>query len=197
MRDVPAHAAPALTVEQWRSSGQPSLTADGLTLRPWTPADVDTLVAAYADPGIQRWHVQDMTAEEAAAWVLTRAERWDTGTGADWAVTSVSGENLGRIAFNRVDLWEGASEIAYWVLPAARGRRIAPRALGVLADWGFHEAGLHRLFLRHAVDNQPSCRVAAHAGFALEGTLRGSGRHADGWHDMHLHARLASDPPAG
>jgi RimJ/RimL family protein N-acetyltransferase len=35
--------------------------------------------------------------------------------------------------------------------------------------------------------------VAAKAGFDLEGTLRSAMRHPDGWHDMHLHARLAGD----
>jgi hypothetical protein len=29
---------------------------------------------------------------------------------------------------------------------------------------------------------------------AAEGTKRGEALHADGWHDMHLHARLAGDP---
>ena len=36
-------------------------------------------------------------------------------------------------------------------------------------------------------------RVAAKAGFALEGTLRSAMRHPDGWHDMHLHARVRGD----
>jgi RimJ/RimL family protein N-acetyltransferase len=35
--------------------------------------------------------------------------------------------------------------------------------------------------------------VAEKAGFAAEGVKRGAGWHADGWHDMHLHARLAID----
>ena len=43
----------------------------------------------------------------------------------------------------------------------------------------------------HAVENMASCRVADKAGFALEGTLRSAMLHADGWHDMHLHAAIA------
>ncbi|WP_089014553.1 GNAT family N-acetyltransferase [Micromonospora inositola] len=38
-----------------------------------------------------------------------------------------------------------------------------------------------------------SYRVAQRAGFAAEGTKGGEGHHADGWHDMHLHAHLDSD----
>ena len=36
-----------------------------------------------------------------------------------------------------------------------------------------------------------SCRVAAKAGFALEGTLRESNLLAEGFADTHLHAREA------
>jgi RimJ/RimL family protein N-acetyltransferase len=54
--------------------------------------------------------------------------------------------------------------------------------------------GLHRLELLHSVHNHASCHVAANAGFAIEGTLKGALEHPDGWHDMHLHARLTSKP---
>ncbi len=43
----------------------------------------------------------------------------------------------------------------------------------------------------HSTRNEASCKVALAAGFAPEGTLRESGKHVDGWYDMHLHARLA------
>ena len=42
--------------------------------------------------------------------------------------------------------------------------------------------------------SQPVLRVAAKAGFTAEGTLRSALLHADGWHDMHLHARVLGDP---
>jgi ribosomal-protein-alanine N-acetyltransferase len=42
--------------------------------------------------------------------------------------------------------------------------------------------------------NPVSCRVAENAGYRLEGTKRAEAMHADGWHDMHLHARLSDDP---
>jgi [ribosomal protein S5]-alanine N-acetyltransferase len=44
------------------------------------------------------------------------------------------------------------------------------------------------------VANQASCRVGAKAGYELEGIMRGALLHADGWHDMHLHARVAGLP---
>jgi RimJ/RimL family protein N-acetyltransferase len=80
------------------------------------------------------------------------------------------------------------------VLPAARGTGVAARAVGALVGWALGDVGLHRLELVHAVANTASCRVAGKAGYALEGTLRSAMLHADGWHDMHLHARVNGDP---
>jgi RimJ/RimL family protein N-acetyltransferase len=68
---------------------------------------------------------------------------------------------------------------------------VATAAVGAVSEWAFG-LGLHRLQLRHSVRNPASCRVAAKTGYALEGVLRSALRHADGWHDMHLHARLAA-----
>ena len=79
------------------------------------------------------------------------------------------------------------------MLPAARGRNVAARALGALTEWAFSKLGLHRIELVHSVANQASCRVADKAGYLAEGTKRQQTLHADGWHDMHLHARLRTD----
>lgn len=189
---MPALVPPAVTLEAWRGTGQPTIAAGGLRLRPWAEPDVDVVVRAYTDPAIQRWHVQTRTPDEAREWIGTRAGRWAAGAGADWAVEDDQHTVLGRIAFNQLDLYEGSATLAYWVLPEARGRSVAPRALQSLTRWAFDDAGLHRLGLLHSVHNLPSCRVAEQAGYAFEGVMRRAGRHADGDHDMHLHASVIS-----
>jgi [ribosomal protein S5]-alanine N-acetyltransferase len=62
-----------------------------------------------------------------------------------------------------------------------------------LIAWTLDSAGLHRLELAHSTTNTRSCRVAARTGFRHKGTKRQEALHPDGWHDMHLHARLAAD----
>jgi ribosomal-protein-alanine N-acetyltransferase len=190
---MPDLVRPALSGDAFFAGEQPALSGQGLTLRPWRPGDVPALVRAYSDPALQQWHMRSMTAREAPAWIEDRSRRWRERAGVDWAVCDEAGPVLGRIAFHRFVLQEGLGEIAYWVLPEARGRRLAPRALEVVCSWAFGR-GLHRIELGHAVANQPSCRVAERAGFTLEGVRRQELLHADGWHDTHLHARLASDP---
>ena len=66
-------------------------------------------------------------------------------------------------------------------------------AVTALADWALDVVGLHRLELYHATANEASCRVALKTGFAPEGTKRSAVLHEDGWHDMHLHARIKGD----
>lgn len=171
---------------------QPEITANGITLRPWQSSDRRTVVAAYADPAIQLWHFRSMTDDEADEWISSWSDRWRNETGAGWAVYDTGGI-AGQISLRRVTLSEGVAEVSYWVLPSARGRRVAPRALDALTVWCFRTLGLHRVELNHSTVNTASCRVAQQSGFAIEGTKRSQCRHADGWHDMHLHARLSSD----
>jgi RimJ/RimL family protein N-acetyltransferase len=73
------------------------------------------------------------------------------------------------------------------------GPGVATRATAELARWALDGLELHRLELMHSIANPPSCRVADKAGFTLEGTLRSALLHPDGWHDLHLHARLRGD----
>jgi RimJ/RimL family protein N-acetyltransferase len=167
---------------------QPSLSVDELTIRPWRASDVPAVVGAYADESIQRWNLRTMNEIEARWWIDSWAERWSRETGADWAVTDQD-TVVGRVGVRRLYLADGFGEAAYWVLPAARRRAVATRALGAVTDWMF-ALGLNRMELTHSTRNTPSCRVAERAGYTYEGTMRGRGLHADGWHDMHLHARL-------
>jgi RimJ/RimL family protein N-acetyltransferase len=81
--------------------------------------------------------------------------------------------------------------VSYWVVPEARGAAIATRATRRLSRWAFDALRLHRLFLVHSTENAAPCRVAALAGFGLEGTLRDYMLHTDGWHDVHMHGRVA------
>jgi RimJ/RimL family protein N-acetyltransferase len=190
---VPELISPVVPAGRLRDQTQPHLSVDELVLRPWQPADAIHVAEAYRDPEIQRWHARSMTEAEALSWVRSWSDRWAAETGAGWAVLEQD-TLIGRVGFRTLNLIEGIGEAAYWVVPAARGRGVASRALRAVTEWMFVHVGLHRLELLHSTENEASCRVAHKAGYLFEGTMRGQGLHADGWHDMHLHARLRDDP---
>jgi RimJ/RimL family protein N-acetyltransferase len=195
---MPRIVPPVVPAGRMRETEQPVLTAGGgLTIRPWRPGDAPALQQAYAVPDIRRWHRRSAdTLAEAAALVTAWRRGWPDETAGQWAVTGPDGELAGRLSL-RVELELGAGEIGYWVLPAARGAGVAARSVTCLTAWAFGELGLHRIELGHATANEASCKVAATCGYRLEGQLRSALLHEDGWHDMHLHARIADDRAPG
>ena len=189
---MPGLVSPFVAAGELARLEQPVLAGNGFVLRPWRAEDIPSVAAAYQDPAIQLWHARSLSLAEAAAWVGQWPGRWQAETGAGWAVAD--DEVLGQISLRRFELAQGLAEISYWVLPAARGRQLAAQALRLLSGWAFDVLGLHRIEVAHSTRNTASCRVAERAGYPVEGTKRGEALHADGWHDVHLHARLAGDP---
>ncbi|WP_212735674.1 GNAT family N-acetyltransferase [Herbidospora galbida] len=178
-----------------RDRPQPSLTTGDLLLRPFRESgDEPIVMAAFADPDIRLWNLEHEADAARAANVIARwRARWTLETGASWVVER-DGLAVGRVALRTVELELGLGEIAYWTLPEGRGRGGTTAAVSEVTRWAFDDLGLHRLELRHAIANPASCRVAERAGFVLEGILHSSLLHANGWHDMHLHARITTRP---
>jgi ribosomal-protein-alanine N-acetyltransferase len=193
---MPDLVSPVVPPGRIRNQPQPTFRIGELTVRPWRAEDAAAVVAAYADRDIQQWHARSMTPAEAAAWLASWADRWRGETGAGWAVT-MQEMLVGRVGFSRISLRDGQAEVAYWTIPAARGRNIAARSVRAVSAWVFQSVGLNRIELNHSTLNTASCHIAQKAGFRYEGTRRRQLLHQDGWHDMHLHARLADDEIAG
>ncbi len=176
------------------ATDQPTIQVDDeLSLRSFDVHDEPSVLEAFRDPDIQRWHLRRFDdRSEAEGWIRRTQADWTSETAATWAVQSTEGSVLGRIALYP-RLAAGHGEISYWVLPPARGRQVATRATLALVRWAHHRVGLRRIEVAHSTQNRASCGVAEKAGFRSEGTKRSALLHADGWHDMHLHAHLATD----
>lgn len=193
---MPVLIAPCRPAGFLRQLETPRLPVDDqLSLRPWRAGDAEVVRAAFDVPDIQRWHARRLDSlDEARDWIAMWPTRWREETAASWAIVdNRADEPIGQTGLREISLLEGLSQVSYWVLPDARGAGVAVRAARALTAWTFDVLGLHRISLEHSTANEASCRVASKLGFAVEGTLRGSARHADGWHDMHVHARLRTD----
>ncbi|MEV0094300.1 GNAT family N-acetyltransferase [Streptomyces sp. NPDC050738] len=190
---MPELSTPAIAAGSLSGSEQPVLpVGGGAVLRPWLPGDAGAVMAAYQDPAIQRWHVRRADSlAEAGEWIAGWRAAWGTERNAHWAIADTDTYAvLGKMSLRELNFADGVAFLSYWVAPAARGGGVCPRAVGALSDWALGEVGFQRLELEHSTANQASCRVAVKSGFEAEGVRRGAALHADGWHDMHLHARV-------
>jgi ribosomal-protein-alanine N-acetyltransferase len=193
---MPRLMSPAIVSGSLSGLDQPSILVDGqAVLRPWRIADAAAVWEAFRDPDIQRWHVRAAdSVDEVREWIAGWQRGWAAESQLNWVLADRTNDAvLGRVSLKDVDHRDGCADLAYWMMPAARGRGLCPQAVMVLCRWAFDEVGFHRIELEHSTDNQASCRVAAKAGFREEGTRRRAALHADGWHDMHVHAMLADD----
>jgi RimJ/RimL family protein N-acetyltransferase len=172
---------------------QSSLPAgDSLILRPWARRDAGSVLDAFREPNIRRWHARTMdTEDEAVAWIETWEERWRSETDASWAVTGRDDDKVrGYVALRNISLEFGSASITYWTLAPFRRSAVATDATRAVTDWAFSTLALHRLSLNHSTMNPISCQVASKAGFEPEGILRSAMLHDDGWHDVHVHGRI-------
>jgi ribosomal-protein-alanine N-acetyltransferase len=176
------------------SAPQPTLAIDDeLTLRPFRFADVSRVITAFDDPDIRHWHTRRLDSPTEARESIGYGHiLWLREQCANFAVVDATDQLVGRVALY-TDLQAGTGEIAYWVLPDARGQRVAARAGAALTTWGHETLGLYRILLEHAVGNLGSCGVARSLGYELEGTARALQLLADGRHDVHLHVHLHTD----
>jgi RimJ/RimL family protein N-acetyltransferase len=172
------------------------VTGDGVLLRPPRVGDAADLVAACADPLIERY-VPSLPSpfrpDDAVAWIasaLAPSERRDLVI-ADPATDRL----LGICRLYHLSTMDRSGEVGYWVAPWARGQGLAARATAVLTDWAFRH-GLGRLELLARPDNPASQRVALAAGYRWEGRRRGAELGRGGLrYDLVAFARLAGDPP--
>ena len=174
---------------------QPEWRVDyDLALRPWRHDDADVAVGAFAVPDIQYWHGRRLDGtDEAIAWIDACNQGWSAETAATWALVETATDRIAGRVTVYTNLVPGTGEVAYWMLPHARGRGIATRSCTAATRWA-HELGVHRIKLEHSVHNDASRRVAANAGFVEEGVCRRAVLHADGWHDMVRYSHLSDDP---
>lgn len=157
--------------------------------------DRPAVMASCADPEICRWrHRPPADPAEAEAYVRRRGLDWARDDRYTWAVCEpTTGEMLGEVSLDNVDLGMGHAEAACWALPQARRRGMTSTALSAVLGFAFGGIGLHRVTYMWAVPNTASGRVADRCGFRTEGRLREAWL-ADGvHHDVIVAGLLATE----
>jgi RimJ/RimL family protein N-acetyltransferase len=110
-----------------------------------------------------------------------------------WAVVdSPDSAALGRVSLftHGRDIWEAACMI----VPAARGRNLAAKALSQAIEFVFEEKSARRVFADCDPDNAASIRTFERLGFRREGLLRGNWETHIGVRDSAIFGLLRDDP---
>ena len=172
-----------------------TIEGDGLRFRRLASRDAPVLLELGNDADALRFvrsvEATPVTVEESLAWA---SDQWEQGKVADFAIVEPPDDTMvGGITYVR---WGPTrASLGYGLLPAARGRGIATRALRVLVAWAFEaHPELVRVELWIVPGNDASARVAERAGFQYEGTFRsrydiGAGEQRD----VRVYSRLRTD----
>ncbi|MFF3431939.1 GNAT family N-acetyltransferase [Streptomyces sp. NPDC002602] len=142
------------------------LSGEGLVLRDWTEADLDSMPGLFDHPDIAYWTpIVSPFDDDAARVRLGRARQLRAeGTTILLAITVDGGAPLGEVMLRRAP--EG-TEIGYAIGPAHRGRGLAARAVRVMSAYAFEQLGTEQLILELEAENGASVSVATKAGFRL------------------------------
>lgn len=184
-------------------AAEPRIGGHGLLLRSWSAdraGDVEAWLRGVTDAEYMRWNTSTGSVTsfaEARASLARREDDRQSGLSVSYAITDeTTGTILGHVAINGI-VWDmRRAQVGFWVLPEARGRQVASRALVLASGRALDQLGLHRLELIHAVANRVSCRTAERCLYRYEGTLRHrmfAERNPSAFRDAHLHARIADD----
>ena len=182
-RTLSVHLTPAAAAREDDEMGlalvppHPPLTSDDFLLRPFGAHDVGAIVASGDDPEIVRhtFMPEHPTTAAARDWLERAITGWAQGE-ARFAIVACddpTDQCLGQIGLALQDHPRGNGEAFYWLLPQARGRGWAGKALRLVSCWGFAALGVERVFVLIEPDNGPSIDAARSAGFEPEGILRG------------------------
>jgi RimJ/RimL family protein N-acetyltransferase len=149
-------------------SPDPPLGDGVVALRLPDERDLRAIERGVHDPDVMRaFGRPTMSAEQLLE--LNRS-RWDHDEAATFSICDATGACVGHVFVNLSGMRRGG--VGYWLLPEARGKGLATRAVTLVSRWALGELALARLALLTEPSNRQSQRVAERCGFHREGVLR-------------------------
>jgi ribosomal-protein-alanine N-acetyltransferase len=183
---------------------EPLVRADGIYLRPATPADyapwsrLRAASRAFLEPWEPAWPEDDLT----QAAFRRRLRRQDEDISRDEAYAflifdQTSDQLLGGITLGGIR--RGVSQtgtLGYWMGAPHAGKGRMTRAVAAVVDFAFSKLRLHRVEAACIPYNGPSIAVLERNGFQREGYARGYLKIDGAWRDHVLFGLLESEAGA-
>jgi ribosomal-protein-alanine N-acetyltransferase len=163
-------------------------------VRPIDPeADGPALHALFGDEESCRYLTRP--ASPSVAHTVAMLREWMGQADINWVIADTAdGPALGRVSIyarnKRNNVWDAACMI----VPAARGRSLAVRALALALEEAFEKLNARRITADIDPDNDASIRVFEKLGFTLEARLRGEWEMHIGIRDSLIYGMLRDDP---
>lgn len=154
---------------------QPVLTTKRLNLRPFKPADAESIQALIESRKIAEETFIPYPYDQGMAedFIDNYRQKWNSGTGAAFAIELLKNHQLvGSISFKKIEKKHDRAEIGYWIGISHWGHGYATEAVKSIVDFGFDRLNLNRIYAQHFHTNPASGKVLMKAGFSREGVLR-------------------------
>jgi RimJ/RimL family protein N-acetyltransferase len=167
------------------------IETDRLLLRAFEKSDLESVLAYYQLPEVQRyldWKARDKVEVKSALDVMRTQRRLHRpGDTVTFAVTRKSDAVLtGHVSLRWTDATAGQAELRFVFNPMFRRQGYATEAVKAALDVGFNALNFHRVFARCGADNQPSARLLKSIGMRLEAHYREHALFQGEW-DEELH----------
>jgi [ribosomal protein S5]-alanine N-acetyltransferase len=152
----------------------PPLHDELVRLRRWERRDLGCVREASTDPRIREATTVPavVTFEAGQAYIERQWRRLERDQGLSLAIAVAETDEAIGYAGLTTRPQPGVAGIGYWVVPRARRRGVARRAVRMLSDWALEDAKVARVEAWVEPRNVASQRVLVAAGFTREGVLR-------------------------
>jgi ribosomal-protein-alanine N-acetyltransferase len=154
------------------------------TLRPWTSADLDSLVRHANNPDIAKNLTNKFPYPYTTEHGKNFIEFATKNTPRNILAIDINGEAVGGIGVHpQEDVQCKNAELGYWLAEPFWGNGIITKAIEQMVGYGFKNFDITRIYARPYGTNVASQRVLEKAGFVLEGrfekTLFKNGEYLD------------------
>ena len=162
-----------------------------LALRNFEKSDLDSVMAYYSLPEVQRyldWKARDRVEGKAALDAMCSQRRLNRpGDTITLAVERRADEELiGQVSLRWTDATAAQAELRFVLNPLYRRQGYATESVRAALDIGFDHFGFHRIFARCGADNQRSAKLMKALGMRLEAHYREHALFQGDW-DEELH----------